>query len=110
VGQRTRLDVPVSGYFRPLMRDYLHALRTHGNCRDHWPDLNHVMLALLVDDHDGSPGPMQPFSGAGRAVRAWGRVVRAPVQLGSTTDGPTNVVAARTLDSAENLQTLAPTH
>jgi len=46
---------------------------TRGDSRDHRPDLNHVMLELMVEHHAGIPVLMQPLSGNSRDAREFGK-------------------------------------
>jgi transposase len=52
---------------------------TRGYSRDHRPDLNHVMLALIVEHQAGMPVLMQPLSGNARDGKTFGHVVKAYV-------------------------------
>jgi transposase len=82
---------------------------TRGYSRVHRPDLNHVMLELMVEHHAGIPVLMQPLSGNSSDAKGFGQVVRAPIDQWHTTDGTTDVVADSALYSTENLQQLAHT-
>jgi transposase len=53
---------------------------TKGYRRDHRPDLNHVMLALIVEPHAGMPVLMKPLSGHSSDPQAFGQVIQAPTQ------------------------------
>jgi transposase len=46
---------------------------TRGDSRDHRPDLNHVMLELMVEHHAGIPVLMQPLNGNSRDAREFGK-------------------------------------
>jgi len=52
---------------------------TRGDSRDHRPDLNQVMLELMVEHHAGIPILMKPLSGNSRDVQEFGEAVRAHV-------------------------------
>jgi transposase len=49
---------------------------TRGYSRDHRPDLNHVMLELMVEHQAGIPVLMQPLSGNSSDVHEFGQVVK----------------------------------
>jgi transposase len=49
---------------------------TRGYSRDHRPDLNQVMLELMVEPQAGIPVLMQPLSGHSRDVKAFGPVIK----------------------------------
>ena len=83
---------------------------TPGYSRDHRPDLNQVMLELVVEHQAGIPVLMQPLSGNSSDSKAFGQVVSDPIAPLSTTANPTDLVAASALYSAENLQKLAETN
>jgi transposase len=83
---------------------------TRGYSRDHRPDLNHVLVELMVEHQAGIPLRMTPLSGHSRDVQDFGEAVRAHVQPWQTTDGLTSLVADSALSSAANLQKLAQTH
>ena len=83
---------------------------TRGYSRDHRPDLNQVMLELLVEHQAGLPLLMKPLSGHSRDAHDFGEAVRAPMQPLQTTYDMTYLVADSALDSAANLQKLAQTH
>jgi transposase len=83
---------------------------TRGYSRDHRPDLNQVMLELMVEHQAGIPVLMKPLSGNSSDAREFGQVVSAHMQQLHTTYGPTYVVADSALYSEENLQKLARTH
>lgn len=82
---------------------------TRGYSRDHRPDLNQVMLELIVEHQAGLPILMQPLSGHSRDAQDFGEVVRAPMAQWHTTYGTTYLVADSALYSADNLQKLAQT-
>ena len=82
---------------------------TRGYSRDHRPDLNQVMLDLIVEHQAGIPVLMKPLSGHTSDRRDFGQVVTAHVQQLQATYGTTYLVADSALYSAENLQKLADT-
>jgi transposase len=82
---------------------------TRGYSRDHRPDLNHVMLALVVEHQAGIPVLMQPLSGNSHDGKAFGQVVSDHIAQLQTTYSPTYLVADSALYNAENLQKLAET-
>jgi transposase len=53
---------------------------TRGYSRDHRPDLNQVMLELIVEHQAGIPVLMTPLSGNSSDAQDFGEVVRAHVQ------------------------------
>jgi transposase len=83
---------------------------TRGYSRDHRPDLNQVMLALMVEHQAGIPILMKPLSGNSSDAHDFGEVVRAHVQQLQSTYGMTYLVADGALSSEANLQKLAQTH
>jgi len=82
---------------------------THGSSRDHRPDLNQVMLELIVEHQAGIPVLMQPLSGNSHDGTAFGPVVSDHIAQLHPTANPTSLVADSALYSAENLQKLAET-
>ena len=82
---------------------------TQGYSRDHRPDLNQVMLELVVEHQAGIPVLMQPLSGNSHDGKAFGQVVSDHIAQLHTTATPTYLVADSALYSAENLQKLAET-
>ena len=66
---------------------------TWGYSRNHRPDLNQVMLELLVEHQAGLPLLMQPRSGHSSAVQAFGPVIKAHLAQLQTTSGLTDLVA-----------------
>ena len=52
---------------------------TRGSSRDHRPDLNHVMLELLVEHQAGIPVLMQPLSGNSSDAHEFGQVGKDPL-------------------------------
>jgi transposase len=83
---------------------------TQGYSREHRPDLNQVMLELIVEHQAGIPVLMQPLSGNSSDTQEFGHVIRAHIDQLHTTYGATYLVADSALYSAENLQKLAETH
>jgi transposase len=83
---------------------------TKGYSRDHRPDLNQVMLELIVEHQAGIPVLMKPLSGNSSDVQEFGHVVREHIAKLQTTYGTTYLVADSALYSAANLQKLAETH
>ena len=82
---------------------------THGYSRDHRPDLNQVMLELVVEHQAGIPMLMKPLSGNSSDSKAFGQVVSDHIAQLHPTSSPTFLVADSALYSAENLQKLAET-
>jgi transposase len=82
---------------------------TPGYSRDHRPDLNQVMLELVVEPQAGIPVLMQPLSGNSHDGKAFGQVISDHIAQLHTTANPTYLVADSALYSAENLQKLAQT-
>ena len=70
---------------------------TRGYSRDHRPDLNQVLLELMVEHQAGIPLLMQPLSGKSRDVQAFGQVIQEHLAQLQTTDGLTDLVAASAL-------------
>ena len=83
---------------------------TQGYSRDHRPDLNQVMLDLIVEHQAGLPIWMQPLSGNSSDVTDFGQIVQEHISKLSTTYGTTYLVADSALYSDDNLQKLAETH
>ena len=82
---------------------------TQGYSRDHRPDLNQVMLDLMVEHQAGIPVLMQPLSGNSSDKTDFGQIIHDHLVQLHLTYGTTYVVADSALYSAENLQTLAET-
>jgi transposase len=82
---------------------------TRGYSRDHRPDLNQVMLELIVEHQAGIPLLMKPLSGNSSDAHDFGEVVCAHVNQLQTTYGTPYLVADSALYSADNLQKLAQT-
>jgi transposase len=83
---------------------------TRGYSRDHRPDLNQVMLDLMVEHQAGIPVLMQPLSGNSSDAQDFGQIVSAHIGQLQTTYGTTCLVAGSALYSTDNLQKLAETH
>jgi transposase len=82
---------------------------TQGYSRDHRPDLNQVMLELVVEHQAGIPVLMKPLSGNSSDGKAFGQVVSDHIAQLQPTSSPTYLVADSALYSVENLQKLAET-
>ena len=82
---------------------------TQGYSRDHRPDLNQVMLELIIEHQAGIPVLMKPLSGNSSDAHDFGTVIRAHIDQLQTTYGTTYLVADSALYSANNLQKLAQT-
>lgn len=82
---------------------------TRGYSRDQRPDLNQVMLDLIVEHQAGIPVLMQPLSGNSSDVHAFGQLITDHMAQLQLTYGTTFLVADSALYSAENLQKLAAT-
>jgi transposase len=82
---------------------------TKGYSRDHRPDLNHVMLELMVEHQAGIPILMAPLSGNSSDPQTFGQVIRAHIDQLHTTYGATYLVADSALYSEDNLDKLAQT-
>src|ERR671931_924580 len=82
---------------------------TRGYSRDHRPDLNQVMLDLIVEHQAGIPLLMKPLSGNTSDASGFGHVVSSHIAQLHTTYGTTYLVADSALYSEENLQKLANT-
>lgn len=66
---------------------------TRGYSRDHRPDLNQVMLELIVEHQAGIPLLMKPLSGNSHDGQAFGQVVKDHIAQLQTTYGTTYLVA-----------------
>src|SRR5215813_13080553 len=66
---------------------------TRGYSRDHRPDLNQVMLELIVEHQAGIPGLMKPLSGNSSDGKEFGHIVREHIAQLQTTYGTTYLVA-----------------
>jgi transposase len=82
---------------------------TRGYSRDHRPDVNQVMLELIVEHHAGIPLLMKPLSGHSSDTQDFGEAVRLHVHQLQTTYGLTYLVADRALYREANLEKLAQT-
>jgi transposase len=82
---------------------------TKGYSRDHRPDLNQVVLELIVEHQAGIPVLMQPLSGNSSDAQEFGQVIRAHIAHLHTTYGATYLVADSALYSEDNLDKLAQT-
>jgi transposase len=82
---------------------------THGDSRDHRPDLNQVMLEWIVEQHAGSPVLMKPVSGTSNDAPAFGQLIQDHMAQLHSTDGTTDLVADSALSSEDNVQRLAET-
>jgi transposase len=82
---------------------------TRGYSRDHRPDLNQVMLELIVEHQAGMPLLMQPLSGNSSDAHEFGQMIREHIAQLHITYGTTYLVADSALYSEANLQTLSQT-
>jgi transposase len=82
---------------------------TRGYSRDHRPDLNQVMLELIVEHQAGIPVLMKPLSGNSSDAPAFGQIIQEHIAQLHTTDGTTCLVADSALYSEANLQRLSET-
>jgi transposase len=82
---------------------------TPGYSRDHRPDLNQVMLELMVEHQAGIPLLMKPLSGNSSDTQDFGEAVRLHVNQLQTTYDLTYLVADSALYSEANLAKLART-
>src|SRR5262249_60295169 len=82
---------------------------TRGYSRDQRPDLNQVMLDLIVEHHAGIPVLMKPLSGNSSDAHDFGQIITDHLTQLQLTYGTTCLVADSALYSAENLQKLAET-
>jgi transposase len=82
---------------------------TRGYSRDQRPDLNQVMLDLIVEQQAGIPVLMKPLSGNNSDVQDFGQLITDHMAQLQITYGTTFLVADGALYSAENLQKLAET-
>jgi len=82
---------------------------TRGYSRDHRPDLNQVMLELIVEHQAGIPILMKPLSGNSSDSTECGHIVHEHIAQLQTTYGTTYLVADSALYSDDNLQKLAAT-
>jgi transposase len=82
---------------------------TRGYSRDHRPDLNQVMLELMVEHQAGIPLLMKPLSGNSSDTQEFGEAIRLHVHQLQATYGLTYLVADSALYSEANLEKLAQT-
>jgi transposase len=82
---------------------------TQGYSRDHRPDLNQVMLDLMVEHQAGIPLLMKPLSGNSSDKTDFGHVVCDHLAQVHITYGTTYVVADSALYSEDTLQKLGET-
>jgi transposase len=82
---------------------------TRGDSRDQRPDLNQVMLDLIVEHQAGIPVLMKPLHGNSSDAHDFGQIITAPMAQLQTTYGTTFLVADSALYSAAHLQKLATT-
>jgi transposase len=82
---------------------------TRGYSRDQRPDLNQVMLDLMVEHQAGIPVLMKPLSGNSSDATDFGQIIADHMAQLQLTYGLTYLVADSALYSAENLQKLAAT-
>src|SRR5215813_13989036 len=66
---------------------------TRGYSRDHRPDLNQVMLELIIEHQAGIPILMKPLSGNSSDSTAFGHIVQDHIAQLQTTYGTTYLVA-----------------
>jgi transposase len=77
---------------------------TKGYSRDHRPDLNQVMLELIVEHQAGIPVLMKPLSGNSSDPQEFGQAIQAHINQLQTTYGATYLVADSALYSEANLR------
>jgi transposase len=82
---------------------------TKGYSRDHRPDLNQVMLELIVEHQAGIPVLLKPLNGHSSDPQAFGQVIHTHIDQLQTTYGATYLVADSALYSEANLEKLAHT-
>jgi len=82
---------------------------TRGYSRDQRPDLNQVMLDLIVEHQASIPVLMKPLSGNSSDAHDFGQIITDHMAQLQITYGTTFLVADSALYSAENLQKLAET-
>jgi len=80
---------------------------TKGYSRDQRPDLNQVMLNLIVENRAGLPLLMQPLSGNRNDTASFGRLIEAHIDQLHTTHQVTYWVADSALYSEANLRLLS---
>jgi transposase len=100
----------VDGHYNSAEEPDAHVIHiTRGYSRDHRPDLNQVMLDLIVEHQAGIPLLMQPLSGNTSDAIDFRHVVTEHIAQLHTTYGTAYLVADSALYSEENLQRLAHT-
>ena len=82
---------------------------TQGYSRDHRPDLNPVMLELIVEHQAGIPLLMKPLSGNSSDAQEFGQIIRDHIAQLHHTYGTTYLVADSALYSEDNLALLQDT-
>jgi transposase len=82
---------------------------TRGYSRDQRPDLNQVMLDLIVEHQAAIPVLMKPLSGNSSDATDFGQIIADHMAQLQITYGLTYLVADSALYSVENLQKLAET-
>ena len=82
---------------------------TRGYSRDQRPDLNQVMLDLMVEHQAGIPVLMKPLSGNSSDAQDFGQLIPDHMAQLQITYGTTFLVADGARYSAENLQKVAET-
>src|SRR5262245_62121638 len=82
---------------------------TRGYSRDQRPDLNQVMLDLMVEHQAALPVLMKPLSGNSSDATDFGQIIADHMAQLQITYGLTSLVADSALSSVENLQKLAET-
>jgi transposase len=82
---------------------------TKGYSRDHRPNLNQVMLELIVEHQAGIPVLMKPLSGNSSDAQEFSKVIRTHIEQLRTTYAANYLVAESALYSEANLATLAQT-
>jgi transposase len=82
---------------------------TRGYSRDHRPDLNQVMLELIVEHQAGIPLLMKPRSGNRSDAQEFGQMTREHIAQLRIAYGTTYLVAYRALYRGANLQKLSQT-
>jgi transposase len=89
-----RTSFHVDGRYNSDEKPAAHVIHiTRGNSRDHRPDLNHVMLDLVVEHQAGIPVLMKPLSGNSRDVQDFGQIITDHLMQLQITYGTTCLVA-----------------
>src|SRR5919197_166219 len=100
----------VDGRYNSAEEQRAHVIHiTRGYSGDHRPDLNQVMLDLIVEHQAGIPLLMQPLSGHTSDAIDFRHVVTEHIAQLHTTYGTTYLVADSALYNEDNLQQLAHT-